>query len=327
MKYVCSGLLGFGLQRKTGRGHSFRRLWEGLLDWSQWLTLSDEGLVAGSQSDLVPELFAEVPEWSGRSWTSWVQCLNLSGLPGNTLMALSHLLTLYFRASLKALLPSRRCIENHLAGCHYADGFGCVPWLKLHCMDRFYAGSCSSSWTQQVFQSDINPLMQLCRLLKLRSCPDSTRLGCLWIVDGICRLVISHWCAGQSWDTTKKSLTLPFFLFSHPIFAHSDKYSPKRSLLQKKQSQLPQSFLVESSLWLFAGLAQYIPISPVAESQQVSICLGVGRHFRRIWTGWTSGLRTMRWSSRRPCTRSCTSTTATRQGNSTSLGQRVWKTV
>lgn len=103
----CSDLLGFGLQGKTGRGHSLRWLWEVLLDRDQWLTLSEEGLVAGSQSDLVLELFGEVPEWSGRSWTSWVQCLNVSALPGNTHMALTQLHTLCFRAFLKALLPSR----------------------------------------------------------------------------------------------------------------------------------------------------------------------------------------------------------------------------
>ena len=58
--------------------------------------------------------------------------------------------------------------------------------------------------------------------------------------------------------------------------------------------------------------------------QEMSICQGVGRNYKRIWTGWTAGLRPMGWSSTRPSTGSCIVPPAT-PGNATGLGQSGWK--
>jgi len=60
--------------------------------------------------------------------------------------------------------------------------------------------------------------------------------------------------------------------------------------------------------------------------EEVSICLGVGRPYRGIWTGWITALRPMGWSSTRPSAQSCT-LAATTPGKDKDLGQSGWKTV
>jgi len=60
--------------------------------------------------------------------------------------------------------------------------------------------------------------------------------------------------------------------------------------------------------------------------QEVSICLGVGMHYRGIWTGWTARLRPIGWSSAIPSAESCVLVAAA-PGNTPGLGQCGWNTV
>ena len=78
--------------------------------------------------------------------------------------------------------------------------------------------------------------------------------------------------------------------------------------------------------WMRALSAPLLSLQMTPSWREVLICLGIGRPYRMIWTGWIAGLRQMGCRSTRPSAGFCALATAT-TGNTTGLGQGSRKTV
>lgn len=76
--------------------------------------------------------------------------------------------------------------------------------------------------------------------------------------------------------------------------------------------------------WIRELSAPSVSLQTTPSWEEVSICLGVGRTYRGIWTGWIDGIKPTGWSSTRLSSKSYILATIT-ASNAAGLEKSGWK--